>query len=226
MIEQLLALIAPHICCGCGKNGAILCEHCKYDITDNGPNICIECLLPTATSNLCRRCRPRLPWDNAWLAGWRQESLQQLIDYYKFERAKAGHRVLAELLDYVLPVLPDDTIVTYVPTISSHQRQRGYDHMALIARALARRRSWRYRTLLRRHKAPMQHGSRRVDRLTQQRGTFQLVSEEITAPVLLIDDIYTTGGTLKAAAEALTPALTGALYVAVVARQPGSGNRP
>jgi len=154
------------------------------------------------------------------VVGSRQDSLKRLINLYKFERTLSGAQTLAMLADTILPILPPDTHVTFVPTISSHVRQRGYDHMSLLARELAKRRALPQKQLLGRIGKNVQHGTDRKTRLTQQKGTFVVRDTIPESPVLLIDDIYTTGATINEAVKTLRTQTTQPIIVLVIARQP------
>ena len=219
MLDRLLEAFAPHICCSCGDKTALLCEYCEYDIISERFSYCLACEKPTVDSNLCTGCHLRVAYDDAWVVGWRDEGLQRLIDLYKFERTRARADVIARLLDHILPQLPPETVITYIPTIPLHRRQRGYDHMKLTAEALARRRSLQRNSLLHRLTALPQLGSDKKSRLVRQRGAFE-VPTNIETPVLLLDDIYTTGATITAGVAALRHASQQPIFVGVVARQP------
>lgn len=219
MLDHILRVIAPHICCACGEQSGVLCKCCYENIKDEAFACCVVCLRPTAATNLCPACRPHAPFDDAWVAAWREDAVKTLINAYKFERQKAAADTLAQLLADRLPCLPASTVVCAIPDIASHRRQRGYDHMALVAQKLARRRGWEYRSLLGRRTQLPQRGVSRKERLIRQNGAF-CATETPSAPLLLIDDVYTTGATLGAGVAALRARCSGPIYLAVVARQP------
>src|SRR5690606_26066931 len=115
-------------------------------------------------------------------------------------RAKAAYRVLAELLNECLPDISDSITVTWVPTAPKNIRIRGYDHMELIARHLAKLRDWPVRPTLKRKNNATQHFTKNaVQRRRQAAGFFEPRKRlDVTKTYLLIDDIYTTGSTLAA----------------------------
>ncbi len=218
MLEQPLKLLAPHHCCSCGALGAILCEYCKYDIESESYEQCLVCRGVTrAGEALCRQ--HILPYSRAWCAGERSEALLKLIDAYKFERAKSAYLPLVELIDAALPVLPPDVVVVPVPTIAPHIRRRGYDHTALLARELAKRRGLKYLSAIDRLTTTSQLGKGRRERRKQAEQAFSC-QPVASGTYLLVDDIFTTGATLEFAAKALKAAGAEEVWVAVVARQP------
>lgn len=218
MLDRLLGVVAPHICCACETENALVCESCLNDIIETGFEQCMVCLKPAA-SNLCLTCRAAAPYDEAWVVSERSGGVRELIDRYKFDRATAGADMLARLLDARLPVVPAQTIVTYIPDIALHRRQRGYDHMARVARAFAARRSLSCWPLLTRLTSLSQRGADKKERITRQAGAFR-AEPSIDRPVVLIDDICTTGATITAGAAALRAVSAHPVFVAVVARQP------
>lgn len=217
MIDELLQVVAPHYCYGCGQIGGSLCVNCKYDIIDEGFERCIVCASPSPVG-ICSSCRTS--YDKAWCVGERTDALRRSIDALKFERARAVHKSLAELLDERLPVLPAETIVVAVPTIASHIRKRGYDHTKLIARYFARKRNLRHVDALQRTSNTKQLGASRKQRFLQAEAAFSCpASLDSNQPYLLIDDIVTTNATVRYAARELKVAGAKDVWVAVLARQ-------
>jgi ComF family protein len=156
----------------------------------------------------------------AWCVAEREGAVKILIDAFKFDGLRGAARPLGEFISGTLPDLPDKLVITSVPTISTHIRQRGYDHAALIAREVARQRGARYQALLKRRTTTVQHGARRKERLKQAKRAFEAVRRIDGGTVLIIDDIFTTGATLHYAATTLLAAGAREVWVAVVARQP------
>lgn len=65
-----------------------------------------------------------------------------------------------------------------------------------------------------------QRGASRRERIAQAKQAFRLISTiEPDRPYLIVDDIVTTGSTLKYAAQLLRDAGATEIWVAVVARQ-------
>jgi ComF family protein len=108
---------------------------------------------------------------------------------------------------------PDAVCVAFVPADRARLLERGHHAAEALARELAGRWSLEMRPLLRRTRtAPRQRGLSRRDRRCNVSDAFSAAS----APrrVILVDDVYTTGATVDAAASALRRA--GARRVEVV----------
>lgn len=180
--------------------------------------ICISCNKPTVIDWLCAECK--VPYCRAWVVGERHGALQRLVGLYKFERAKAAYRELGDLLLNALPELPSNTVIVPVPTASNHMRERGYDHMLLIARYVAKCRGLKYELLIHRNVNTMQRHSTATRRIEQAKRAFVVRGTlDPGIPYLIIDDVVTTGATIKYAAETLRNAGAHQVWVAVIARQ-------
>lgn len=220
MIDRLLSIIAPHICCSCGHENAILCENCFFDITDEPFSQCVDCMQPTVDGNLCRRCETHGPIKNLWVVGNRTGAVKKLIDLYKFEHNREAATRIASLLDARLPQLPAGTVVCFIPDIPAHRRKRGLDHMSVIATEFAKLRLLKTLPLLQRQTFHSQRGLSKAQRLQQQDGAFLVNQSPDIENCLVLDDVYTTGATVRAAAKALRDAGIENIYVGLVARQP------
>ena len=218
MLDLLLAIVAPHSCCGCGYHGSILCDNCKYDIISEPFPSCVKCLKPTFAANLCNRCKRHSNFEATWVVGPRKGAVRAILDEYKFSSSRNAARPLADLLDERLPILKGYVTVVPVPTSPRHRRVRGFDHTHLIARGLAKRRSYGYQQLLEKHSDSTQHFLNRSQRL-EYAHVGLLVRRPVPETVLLIDDIYTTGATMDACAQLLRSNGAKTVYGAVIARQ-------
>lgn len=220
MLDKALSLLAPHICSGCGKSGTLLCDNCKYDIVSEPFVGCISCGKDMVGINgICRKCND-VPYQRAWCVADRRDQVQRLIGNYKFTNAKAAYISLSDLLDAHLPELPANVVIVPVPTVNSHIRQRGYDHMLLIAQRLAKARNLGICTDLIRATNTKQRSANAKERITQAKRAFTVRGRHSSDNIyLLIDDVVTTGATLRYASKALLDSGAGAVWVASISRQ-------
>jgi len=220
MVERVLQIIAPHPCYGCGKVGMLLCSHCKYNIINEPFMGCIVCQTPQI-DGICEYHDS--PLDRAFIVSTRTDALENAINGLKFSNVKACARVLAELLDDSLPILPLNTTIVPVPTVRSHVRRRGYDQVELIARHFATLRGLKINHMLTRAGNSTQHTANRATREVQALSAFTLnptpSDEPSDGPILVLDDIITTGSTVLAASRLLKQA-DRPIWVAALAYQP------
>jgi ComF family protein len=218
MMDKLLSVVAPHLCSGCGKIGDTFCDRCKYDIKEMPFLGCLLCEM-ASEAGICPS--HETAYSQAWIVGERQGGLQRLIGGFKFQNMKASARSLAELLDERLPPLPTGTMVVPIPTAPSHIRERGYDHMLLVARYFARLRKLPVSRVIGRNTTATQHHANRRARIVQARSAFRIVggvSSDI--PYLLLDDVVTTGSTIAEASRVLKDVGVRTVWVGAIARQP------
>ncbi|MCA9323620.1 ComF family protein [Candidatus Saccharibacteria bacterium] len=102
----------------------------------------------------------------------------------------------------------DGTLLCPIPTAPSRVRQRGFDHALHITKRLSRHTKVPYQQLLRRHTNVRQLGASRLNRIRQMEREFEAIKQgEIKGKhVILVDDVFTTGATLSAAAKVLRKA--------------------
>ena len=107
------------------------------------------------------------------------------------------------------------TAVTWVPARSADRRRRGFDHAEVLARGVASALGLpAVHALSRRGVQADQAGLDRPARAANVGGAF-VASRRLDGPVLLVDDLVTTGATAAACAVALRAA--GASAVALAA---------
>ena len=138
-----------------------------------------------------------------------------LVHALKFRGRTAAARVMAVQIAANLPaaLLGEATALVPVPTASERRRERGFDHAHLLARALASRTRLLVLDALSQDGRAKQVGRGRADR---RRGPVVEPRRPVEGPVLLVDDVHTTGATLDACARALraagAPRVVGVTY--------------
>lgn len=132
-----------------------------------------------------------------------------------------GRRLVGPLADGLCGLVPPGPVhlVTWVPTSAARRRRRGFDQAELLAQALGRRLDVPCRPLLRRVPGPSQTGRSRA----QRSGNVRFVPARRLPPpcrAVVVDDVCTTGATIRSAAHTLATAGWHSLDFAVVARTP------
>jgi ComF family protein len=224
----LRRILPPHclLCGAAGDGGRDLCAGCARDIAINRP-CCPRCALPLSTpAPVCGEClRREPPFAAAWVPFRYEHPLDLLEARFKFRGDLAAGRVLAELMierariDH--PAKPDCLVV--VPLHAARLRQRGYNQALELARPLARAFDLRLDSrILQRSRATMaQTGLDAVRRRRNLRGAFRVAADAtLPAHVALLDDVMTTGATLRECASVLRRAGVARVDVWALARAP------
>jgi predicted amidophosphoribosyltransferase len=186
----------------------VLCGTCRESLRRLGPVTCGRCGAPTLWPvERCRECAGRrLAFRRARAAVAYIGAARDLVAAWKEHGLRRAATLAAELtVERLEPPAAD--VITYIPPDPARLLVRGYHPAARLAHELAGRWSLAEAALLVRAGAPSarQVGLARADRLRNARGAFVAVA----APpkrVLLVDDVYTTGATVAAAATALRQA--------------------
>lgn len=217
-LQQLLALVAPHECLECGNEGAVLCAVCAPVVCPPAESCCYLCGAGTKRFAPCPNCTSISPLRQVWVATPYDGRAKDVLHLFKFERAQAAAQPIARLMTQRLPKLPRNLLIVPVPTATSRVRQRGYDHTLLLARALARQTGLHSCAALRRVGQRRQVGASRQQRLGQLTEAFYVREPRRVQNkrILLIDDVVTTGASLRVAAACLLQAgaksVTGACF--------------
>ena len=214
-VRTIFELFCPHHCLLCGKLGGIVCGYCKNYNTSDYTNECLEC--GEIIKSRCSRCEK--PYDDSWVVGKRKEGLGRLVDGLKYQSIRALAWPIAEMMDAVLPCLPENVVVVPVPTLARHVRERGLDHTWLMARDLAKMRGWRCQKLVQRVTNTVQVGSDARQRRRQAKRAYALAGEiDMNKHYVVLDDVCTTGASLEAVCEALRGGGAKRISVVVLAK--------
>jgi ComF family protein len=161
-----------------------------------------------------------LPFQKSWQVSKREGVIKNVVDAYKFKSIRAAAGPLAELFDQHLPQLPSNTVIVPIPTVPKHIRQRGFAHMEIVTRKLAKLKGCCYSELLKRKNNTVQFGQNAKTRQAQAKQAFACPTTlDPNANYLIIDDICTTGATLIEAAKVLKKSGAKNVWVAVLAHQ-------
>lgn len=155
-----------------------------------------------------------------WASAY-EGAARELVAALKF----AGRLALADCAaKAIVAALPSDLdlgSVVAVPPAPLRLRRRGFDPAESIAACLATRLGVPLAQALRRSGGPRQVGKSRRDRIASPPRVGATACPP--QPAMLVDDVLTTGATLRACAAALRAAGCSELRVAVFARALGAG---
>lgn len=222
--HEIMELLCPSLCPACSDelndHSETLCSDCWHKLRESIPGqYCPVCGHDSAPYALiegrCHRCQNRRPAVNHVLrVGSYRGVLRELILAFKFRRQSHLDNFLGSLLASAFlgdPKLRDVDLIIPVPLHWRRRWSRSYDQAELLARATARKLRIQQRNipvncdLLRVRYTQPQTSLAPSHRLTNLRGAFALRPDVCFEDkhLCLIDDVTTTGTTLRVAAQAL-----------------------
>ncbi len=237
-LSALVDGIFPLHCAACERllphgHGSSVCAPCRGAMTPPPEPLCPTCgvpLPPRAPSDPCSGCLRHPPaFSTARAAALYLPSagglnpLAAAVQGLKYRRRRALADALGALLAERYP-FADDALLVPVPLHRHRLRERGFDQALLLARALARRRglSVAPRLLVRVRATETQARLLARDRWHNLRGAFAVCGPGVprARPLVLVDDVLTTGATADACAAALRAAGAARVDVFTVGRAP------
>lgn len=201
---MLLDLVFPRRCVVCGLDGAVLCARCQARLERLAGPQCERCGAPTAWPvERCRECAGRrIAFARARAAIAYDDAAKRLVGAWKERGQRTLAELAAELVDGAVR-RPHAYTLTFVPADENRLLERGHNPAQRLAVELGARWQLPVVPLLRRTpgRAP-QKGLTLAERRRNVRGAFT-ASAAVPKSVVLVDDVYTSGATVSAAATAL-----------------------
>lgn len=232
-------LVFPQFCKQCRRRllteeNGFFCPECWEKSPRVERPFCIVCGRPhrgavgfgTQSNFPCAGCRSqdpkRRPFRRIYGAGRYAEAVEEAVKLFKFYDRPRLARPLGELMrEFAVEEMDPDAydLIIPVPLHATRLRHRGYNQAELLARELSeafpaaslaaglvRTRPTRVQSRLKTE----------AERRANVRGAFSVAGPNVTAKrILLVDDVVTTGGTVKECARVLRKA--GASYVDIFA---------
>ena len=211
------------LCGEIGSHGRDLCLACTKALPWNA-SACLRCALPLPHPATCGACLQRPPpmteTHAVFVYGF---PLDRLVPRLKFHNDLAAGRLLSELMAQTLSAVARPEALLPIPLHATRLGRRGYDQALELARPLARalRIPVLTRTMLRtRATAPQSELDARVRQRNLRRAFSIQAGTGLPDHVALVDDVMTTGATLREAAKALRRAGVARVDAWVCARVP------
>ncbi len=193
-LRLVFDLLFPISCLGCGKSDVWICRKCLQSI-------------PGFPRSELEKIRIKGIDEIIVAAGYDNQLVQKAVHLLKYKSVADLAKPLAEVIlnNTAVSKLENDNLIIPVPLHRRRQRERGFNQSDLIAKALADRLDWEMRddVLIRKKHTTPQMKLDREDRLQNLKDAFELRKPLPNKNIVLVDDVLTTGSTLRECARVL-----------------------
>jgi len=227
LAARLLGLVYNNRCPSCGKRADSLstfplCRACISSVSGYHGPACRQCAKPFASrySHTCGDCLSDPPaFDRALSYGLYEGILMESVNLMKFRGARRLARRFGHMLS-TLDIPGDADMILPVPMTGAALRKRGFNQSALMADTLGQETGVPLRLhMLRKVKeTPPQVGLSRLARMKNLRGAFRAEPGVKGLRIIILDDVITTGATMRECAMALRKAGAAEVIALSIAR--------
>ena len=208
-IGVLTELLFPRRCFGCGKEGSWLCPPCEENLPRAKSSVCPSCAKACFSGFTHPGCLSSL--DGLWSAFFYRKEVKKIVSSFKFSMIKELSSLMAGLMMKELRSTrlflywrKNNFVIVPLPIHPRRYLWRGFNQAELLAKNLANDLSLGYdgKILFRQKLAPPQtklSSEKRKENIKDQFAT----KKRLRGNLILVDDVWTTGSTLKEAAKTL-----------------------
>jgi len=180
--EGIINILLPKTCVACGKEGKYICEKCSLFLSE-APTVFMAGGLEELVS------------------AWEYEGvIKNIIFKIKYDGMfDAIDELVEKAFGIREPYVPEDTIITFVPIFKKKEKRRGFNQAELIAKKVGEITGREVSPLLEKIKdTPSQTELNKEERIANVKDSFQR-KEGMNCynNVLLVDDVWTSGATMK-----------------------------
>lgn len=228
IISKLLSIIYPSRCPVCSDSSdqwtyAPICNACWSEIKRYSGPSCMICALPVSSEHArtCGQCiRKTPPFSKILPYGLYEGVLAEAIHQFKFYGVRRLSQPLGNLLLH-LDIPPADGIVP-VPMSKKGLIKRGFNQSLLLSRVIEKRTRTPLfmNSLFKIKDTPPQIGLSARERLTNLKNAFEVRGNLKGLCLLLVDDVITTGATVRECSRTLMKAGAKKVTVLSLARAP------
>ncbi len=215
---DLLDVLFPKICIGCKKFGDYLCFSCFSLLSFNTRVACLICTKSSIDGLTHHDCKGKYTIDGYFAAVRYKSIARKLLYQFKYKPYLTDlQTTICDLLhesliqqELFMKLAAAYPILIPIPLTAHRLQKRGYNQSEILANNLGKRFGFTVVNLLKRSKETKpQYGLKREERMENMRGAFGIADSKwfmyhgTKRTALLVDDVVTTGSTLKEAANVL-----------------------
>lgn len=227
---EFLDFIFPKKCVNCKRQGSYLCENCFIFLSFDVKNLCFMCDKASYNGLTHPKCLRKYSIDGCFSALTYNKLTQKLIYNFKYKPYIKDLTVVLTDLFYesiiqnenLIKLMADGAparnaspssasvaggwLMVSVPLSSSKFKKRGYNQAEILAKTLAKKFNIPFQNILKRARdTKTQVGMSGLERKLNMKDAFILNTKYLirNTNIFLVDDVVTTGSTLKEAAKVL-----------------------
>lgn len=212
MSSIFLDLLFPHRCLNCGTLGSYICAICQKSVSFPSQR-CPECEKGAIDGITHPICRKRFGLDGLTSIFRYEKLVKKAIKMIKY-------RFVSDIAESLINLVPADTfqliklcneesLLYSIPLHLERLSWRGFNQAEKLAQFIAPKlemplvNNLLYRVVKRKPQADITAKKQRIE---NAKGIFQLATSILPEKVLLFDDVWTTGATMKEATKILKKA--------------------
>ena len=207
-IKDFAGSVFGTTCPGCLKVAPSVCRNCVEQILQIKSSVRspkFHEMTSEATSKMTSETASDTTFKNVIVAFGYSKVVRQMILSLKYRNMRSSVAVLgAALAERIIQETAISNqkvdVIAWAPTTARRKLERGHDHAEILARFVARELHVPCRGVLRRQTDQPQTGRTRQQRLIGPRFVSRPINKQC---VVVIDDVVTTGTTLRRASQAL-----------------------
>ena len=221
-LRALASKALPGSCLLCAADSAssLLCPACTADLPRQAATVCPQCAIETPLGERCGTCLKSLPAFTRTIAPFRYEfPVDRLVQALKYSHRLPLAKWFGNSLSGQITAGEHDLLLP-LPLHPLRLRDRGFNQSAEIARAIHNQLGipMDVDCLARKRATPPQAALPLKERARNVRGAFECTADLSGKRILLVDDVMTTGSTLRECARVLQLHGAAQITLAVAAR--------
>lgn len=195
-------ILFPKMCIGCGREASYICTACEKHLI-NPEEICPMCCKASIGGWTHKRCSEKYQIDRL-IVGLSYKGLVQ--NCLKKVKYKSHWDIIERLFQLCRFDNLSDMTVTFVPMWEQKRQERGFNQAEIIADLLVPQNPiniLKTRLLERTRETKPMYGLSKSERRRNIDQAFKYVGHTTPKRVLLVDDVWTTGSTMRECAKTL-----------------------
>lgn len=220
--DLILDTIYPKKCIICNKDDTFLCLDCLQNIKIKTKQKCIVCGKKNNCGKLCPECSNRFYFQYSVIAtNFKNKDVSIIIKTFKYRFVSELGKNIGLIMFTLINDLQEkevefkeflDTkpLIMFVPLHKKRLNWRGFNQAQIIAEYLSEKMNLNVNYSLSREKnSKTQTNLEKEDRLQNAKDIFACNADLNKKNIILVDDVITTGATVKYASKSLKQANAG-----------------